>query len=130
MSSIIIRQLLEAAIPPLPTAWENVSFTPVNGVAYQVVSILWAKPENPSFKGFHRERGFMQVTLQYPNGIGSGDANTQAELIRSTFPEGKSFTSGQITVTVSGTPSISPGRNDGDRWAVLVKIPFFANIFE
>lgn len=130
MSSVIIRQLLEQAIPSLPTAWENDEFVPQDGVAYQQINILWAKPENPSYKGFHRERGYMQITLQYPSGVGSGDANTQAELIRSRFPLGKSFTSGQITVTVSGTPAISPGRNDGDRWAVPVKIPFFANVFE
>jgi hypothetical protein len=91
--------------------------------------MLLAKPENPSFTGFHREIGFFQVTLYYPINDGVGDAATRAELIRARYFQGKSWTSGQITLTVSGTPEIRPGRADGDRWLIPIRIPFYANVF-
>lgn len=133
-----IRQLLETAlnaiVPAIDTAWENIAYAPVDGRPYQQVNLLFATNQNPSFKSgsttLTRYIGIFQVMLQYPAGTGAKDADARAQLIKSAFPYGQSFTSGAVTVIVSGTPTIAPGRNDGDRWAIPVKVPFFANVFE
>lgn len=133
MSLVKVRAALETALnaitPTIDTAWENASYTPVSGTPYQQVNLLAARPENPTFgDGFYRENGYLQISLCYPIGAGPVDADTRAELLRTSFPRAKTLLSGGVTVVVSGTPEISPARIDGDRYVVPVKIPFFANI--
>lgn len=138
MSAVIIRQLLEEAAlavdPTFATAWENVIFVPVSGTPYQQVVLMLATPQNPTFSNqaapdFTREIGYLQITLHYPQGAGPKDAYAKAQALRAVFFQGKTFTSGNITVIISGTPAIAPGRVDGDRWSIPVKIPFFANVY-
>lgn len=136
MTIAVIRSLLETALKAvdttIATAWENITFKPTDGTPYQQVFLLLADPQNPSYGGpsvLTRELGIFQVTLQYPQGAGYKDAYAKADALRTAFPRGKSFTSGSVTVIVSRTPTISPGRVDGDRWSVPVKISFFANTF-
>ena len=129
-----IRAALEtrlvAMAPLLATQWENAAFVPVACTPYQAVSLLMATPQNPTLgDGFFRELGFLQVTLRYPQNAGAGAAGAQAQAIRAWFPRGLSLTAGGVSVTVSGTVDIQPGSIDGDRYAVPVRIPFFANIF-
>lgn len=115
--------------PALATVFENDPYTPVNGTPYQQANLLFAEPDNPTMdKAFKREQGIFQVTLRYPINIGTATVNARAELIRTTFAAGTRFTSGGITVTVETTPQVAPGFKDGDRWAVPVKIRFYANI--
>ena len=70
----------------------------------------------------------MQIKLMYPLQVGSVTAITRAELIRSTFYRGASFTASGVTVIIERTPEIGAGSVEGDRWAIPVKIRFFANI--
>lgn len=132
MSAVKIRAALEVALnamsPALSTAWENAAFVPVPGTPYQQVNVLFASPDNIEFGRTHRESGFMQVKLMYPLQVGTSAAAARAELIRSTFYRGASFTSSGVTVVVERTPEISPGSVDGDRYAIPVKVRFFANI--
>lgn len=133
MSNSLIRIALETALnnmtPALATAFENNSYTPVAGTPYQEAHVLFAEPDNPTMGNtFKREQGIFQVTLRYPLNTGTAAINARAELIRTTFPRATSFTSGGVTVTVERTPHVAPGYRDGDRWAVPVKIRFFANI--
>lgn len=133
MSNVAIRAALESALngmsPSLSTAWENVNFTPTPGTAYQKANLLFAEPNNPEMgNNLKQELGIFQVTLMYPQNQGTALANARAELIRTTFHRAASFTSGGVTVTVEQTPQVAPGFSDGDRWAVPVKIRFFANI--
>ena len=136
MTLLALRQVFENALTAVdssfPTAWENALFVPVNGIAYQQVDLLLANPQNPTISNpaannFFRENGIFQVTLMYPLNVGPKDAYTKAQALRAAFPYGKSFASGTMTVIVQRTPTVSPGRVDGDRWSVPVKIPFFAN---
>ncbi len=131
MSIVSIRSSLEVAVnamPALSTAWENVPFEPVAGVPYQQVFILFAEPDNIEYGSNYRELGFMQINLLYPLEVGTKDINTRAELIRTTFKRGNSFTSGGVTTTIHKTPEIMNGRVEGDRYKLIVKIPFFANL--
>jgi hypothetical protein len=135
MSAIKIRAALETALngitPTIATAWENSAFLSLaSSVPYQQVNVLFAEPDDPTYGDtYHLEQGFMQVKLMYPLQAGSLAAMTRAELIRMTFYRGASFSNGGITVVISRTPSISPGNVEGDRWAVIVKIRFTAQVF-
>lgn len=132
MSVVKIRAALESALnamsPSLSTAWENAAFTPVSGTAYQQVNVLFAPPDNMEFGSRHRELGYMQVRLMYPQAVGTAIVAARAELIRTTFYRGASFTNGGVTVIVEKTPEVGAGTTDGDRYAIPVKIRFFANI--
>ena len=134
MSIVSVRAALEAKLnamtPSLSTAWENVPFTPVTGTPYQMVFLLPATPANPTMgDGYYREQGIFQVTLMYPLQAGPKTAADRAELIRAAFKRGTSMTSGGITTIVERTPEIGQGRVDGDRWALPVKIRWYAGIY-
>lgn len=113
------------------TAWENMYFPVLaNRVPYQKVNLIRAQPENPTFgDGFYREQGILQVTLIYPLQLGVGEAESRAELIRSTFPRGASFSNGGIVVHIDTTPEIMPAHVFDEGYMVPVRIYYYANIF-
>lgn len=132
MSVNSIRAALETAVngisPALSTAWENVPFEPVQGTPYQAVYLLLATPENIEFGDVFRQIGILQISLFYPLETGSSSAMTRAELIRSTFKRGNSYSSGGVSVIISRTPDIKPAMRDGDRYHLIIDIPFFSHV--
>lgn len=132
MSVVAIRAALESALnsmsPSVSTAWENVAFTPVAGTPYQIVNVLFAEPDNREYGSRHQERGYMQIRLMYPQAVGTATVAARAELIRTTFYRGASFTNGGQTVIIEKTPEIAPGAVEGDRYAVICKVRFWANV--
>lgn len=132
MSISSIRAALESALngmsPSVQTTWQNSPYTPVTGTPYQKVFILTAEPGNAEYGAHYQERGIFQVTLMYPLMTGPAAAEARGELLRTTFARGNSFVSGSVTVMIERTPHIGQGMVDEDRWAVPVKIRFFANV--
>lgn len=134
MSQIKIRAALETALnailPAIDTAWENVSFNPpASSTPYQAAFVLFAEPDDPEAgHALHIERGILQINLKYPLQTGDGTARARAELIRTTFYRGRSFTSDGVTVSVENTPEAGQGTVDGDRWLIPVKIRFKSQI--
>jgi hypothetical protein len=134
MSAVLIRSALEVALaamsPALATAYENAPFTPVVGTPYQQIALLLAQPANDEIgrAGLHREEGFLQVDLKYPLSTGPAAAATRAELIRSTFYRGASFTASGVTVNIERTPTIMPARVEEDRYVLTVRIFFYSHI--
>lgn len=133
MSALIVKQLLETALaailPALPTAWQNVPFErPVNQ-PWQKADVLFAAPENPEVgNSFYREQGIFQISLFYPLNVGLGVGLARAQLIRSLFYRGSSFTNGAITAIIAQTPEIDSGASDETHWMLAVKCRFYANI--
>ena len=125
---IALETALNAMTPALASTWQNMPYTPVTGTPYQKVFILTAEPGNTEYGAHYQERGIFQVTLMYPLMTGSAAAEARGELLRTTFARGNSFVSGSVTVTIERTPHIGQGMVDEDRWAVPVKMRFFANI--
>lgn len=70
----------------------------------------------------------MQVKLMYPLQAGTATAAARAQLLRTTFTRGNTFSSGGVTVMTHRTPEIQPGTTEGDRYAINVIIRFYANI--
>ena len=134
MSLIAVRIALESKLsamtPSLSTAWENVPFTPVTGVPYAAAYLMPATPANPTMgDGYYREQGIFQVTLMYPLQAGPKTAADRAELIRAAFKRGTTLTKSTVSVIIERTPEIGQGRVDGDRWALPVKIRWYAGIY-
>jgi len=134
MSNIAIRQVLETKLatiePKLPTAWPNTEFSAPEGQPYQEAYLLWAKPENPTMGDNHyRQRGVFQITLRYPQGIGAADADLRGELLRSEYHRGLSLTRNGVKTVIDETPEVSEGRNVGERYVVIVRIRFYADVF-
>ncbi len=132
MSQNSIRTALSTALaaitPDLATAWENVPFVPTAD-PYQIVNVLFGEPENQVLGVTeYWEIGYMQVRLMYPKDKGAFLAGARAELTRSALRRGYSFASGGITVNISKTPTISGGQIEDDRFAIIVKVPFYAHI--
>lgn len=133
MSQVAIRTALEAALqamtPVIVTAWENVSFTPPSGTTpYQEAHVMFATPDNAVYGSAFQELGIFQVRLSYPLNQGPKPASVRAELLRTTFARGKSFTSDGITTIINRTPEVMPAMAEGGRYSVVVKIRFYANI--
>lgn len=129
LAEAALETALNAMSPALATAWRNTPFTPTAGTPYQRVAFLYADPDNPVFGAGHQERGYMQIDLMYPMGAGPATAAARAELLRTTFARGSSFTASGTTPIIERTPSISDGVIEGDRWKVTVKIRFYVNQF-
>jgi hypothetical protein len=132
MSIASVRAALEtklaAMTPSLATAYENAPYTPISGTPYQAAYLL-PVTENPTMgDGYYRLAGIFQITLFYPLQTGPAAAAARAELIRTAFKRGTSMVSGSVTVIVERTPDILQGRVDGDRWALPVRVRFFAGI--
>lgn len=114
--------------PEFATEWENVPYTPVDGVPYQKVDFMFAEPFNPEQSGgFYQENGIMQVMLLFPENQGAGDAVTRAEFLRAAFPFGLNLSADGVNVVINRTPRIASGARDGSRYAVPVQIRFYAN---
>ena len=124
-----LETALKSIVPALSTAYANTDFTPVVDVAYQEAWLLPATPENPIMgDAFHRQAGIFLVKLQYPPDKGSGPAAARAELIAALFKRGASFVKDGVVVQIERTPEIGAGRPEEGRWALPVKIRWFANI--
>lgn len=124
-----IRAALESHLagmtPELDTAWENVSYTPTDGVPYQRVALLLADAENPTL-GQERviDRGIFQVSLVYPQGTGPAAAQARVTALRERFPAGLVLTSGGYSIRIERTPSGVPALQDEGRYTLPVSIRF------
>jgi hypothetical protein len=125
---IALETRLNAMAGGLTTAWENQDFTPTPDVAYQRAAILPAEPQPLSMTTLVRLSGLLQVTLMYPQSSGPGAAQQQAELLRTWFPRALAMVAGGVVVQVERTPYVMQGSADGDRWALPVRVRYFANI--
>lgn len=133
MSLVLVRAALETALaamsPAVATAWENVPFNPpAASIPYQAAFLLPAAPDNAEYGSAHREQALFQVSLFYPLQAGSAAAAARAELLRTTFKRGATFTSSGVKVVVTDTPEVSQGTVDGDRWFLPVKVRVSAYI--
>ena len=130
MSALSIKAAIETALgtinPVISTAWENTVFTPVVNVPYQYVRFIGFIPDTAEVTKSHRLCGYCQIELYYPLGVGSNAVMTRAELVKSRFKKGSAFLAGSVITTITNTPEILPGTNEGDRWKVIVKVDYSA----
>jgi hypothetical protein len=120
-----LEKHLSALTPSLSTAYEGVSFSPVNGAPYQRVQLVPSRPENPTLgDDYFRDNGEFQVFLLYPSNKGTGEVLGRAEALRSHFKRGTTLTEGNSVVQIMRTPYISGCTIIGDRVIVPVLIRY------
>lgn len=116
-----------ALMAAMPTAFENVTFTPTPGTPYQRVNHLINAPIDHTLAADLTElRGLMQVTLCYPLGAGRGAAQTRAQAVADHFAPVQYLTEGAVRVDLIHTPRIASGLVDGDRYCIPVTVAWSA----
>jgi hypothetical protein len=132
MSAIAIRAALEQQLaslaPEVVTIWDNEDPESAPEAPYQRASVLLAEPANTESGRAYQERGFLQVTLVYPPGLGWGAAMARAEAIRAHFPRGLALPAGPLSATVERTPEIAPGMTEVDGYVLPVRVRFYAHV--
>lgn len=137
MSDLLsIKFALETRLLAMPggiavdhTQFENAKYTPVGTEPYQRVWLMPATPFNyGGMTSAHRLLGFFQVDVCWPYGGGAGDAGALADSIAAWFPQGLSVDANNVTTRIDRTPEIKPGRSEGDRWVIPVRVSYFANV--
>ncbi len=124
-----LEQRLAAMSPAIPTAWENVHFTPTVGTAWQRANMLPAAPDNTMLGPREwMEIGIFQVTLFYPQGVGSADAQARAEAVREHFKRGTTLSHSGVTTIITHTPAKAAGFVSGGFYAVPISIRYQACI--
>lgn len=112
------------------TAAQNASFQVVTGVPYQLIHMTTFKPDEPTQGGgYYREHGVFQVTLVYPVGVGVGAITARAELIRSFFKKGQTFTNSGVVTVIPDTPEFGYLQGSSDDISMPVKIVYRADIY-
>lgn len=119
------RQALERAIlsitPRIDTQFENATYSPKEGVPYQQLHFLPAKPASLVIDDSTTEHsGVFQITLRYPTGRGVKDALARAESYAKVFYAGAKFDE----VYIIAPCSVNILGVDGDRYGVAVSIYF------
>ena len=72
--------------------------------------------------------GFLQITLCWPVGAGAAGLDARAQMIRTAFPQGRSFTTGKVTTVIAATMEKMPGQVADAHFESAVRIPFFSNV--
>lgn len=109
------------------TTWDNKApaTQPTAAQAYQEVTLLPARPDNPTIdEATQIHNGIYQVLLRFPVGKTSLPAETVANAIAAHFPAGLQLTYGGQTVRIRGTPAIGAGYLSGERYCVPVSIRY------
>ena len=132
MSIEKIRTALEIAVngitPALPTAWQNDSFDPVKGIAWQRVTILTGRPENQVMDASYKENGILRFSLFYPLREGTALISQRVDLIRTVFPRDTKLVKDNVTVTTVGTPEKTSEQVETDWYSVVIDIRFYSEI--
>lgn len=127
-----IRKIFESKIiaftaPSISLALENVKFEPVGGVPYCALFLLFGDPSNPEMGSkLAIEVGIFQINLRYPSGDGAGDIDAHAQALKDYFKPVQNISGGSTTVVLHRTAIIGNGMQDGDRYQIAVKVPFYS----
>lgn len=126
MSIAIIQSALEKRLltltPNLPTAWENVTFTPPSSMWQRVNHLINVPRELALERTLRMDRGIFQVTVHAPINTGRLAAMQRAELIRDHFAPVLMLTEGAVRVDIVDTPRIASPMPDEAWWAVPVSV--------
>ena len=132
MSLAAIQAALEKRLltlpPQLPTAWENVTFTPPSSMWQRVNHLINVPRELALERTLRMDRGIFQVTVHAPINTGRLAAMQRAELIRDHFAPVLMLTEGAVRVDIVDTPRIASPMPDEAWWAVPVSVYWSAFI--
>jgi hypothetical protein len=133
MSAIAdIKRVCEREILTLnqPVAFEGVSFDPPSGLYIRTQFVI-NSPDDPVIGDkYYRERVQFQVFVSDILNVGTGNAISVAESVRSLFPKGRKFDENGTNVYVLRTPQVSSTLVFSDRVVLPVMINLVGEVFE
>lgn len=122
-------QAIENLNLALPTAHENVTFTPPENQPWLAVFFLPNQPEVHTLgtQGQDMITGILQVDTYYPVGVGSKDQFDLIDQIRSAFPAGSkpSYSGQEVVVRSCGR---GPGLVEGSFYRIPVTVYWYAHL--
>ena len=122
----LLEQKLLAMPGVLPTAFENVPFTPTTA-PYQSCYHLLNSPVDMGLEGtLTEERGILQITVRYPAGKGRQAADAMVDQLKAYFKAPQILQGSDFRVELNKTPGVSSGTSDEGRWCIPVSIPWRA----
>jgi len=130
MSQSLIRAAFESRLktwadaqtPIIPTAFENVSFTPPAN-RYLRAYLLPADTQSETYDGLHRAyTGVFQVNIIMPLNAGTGAAQVIADAIGALYPV--TFTHSTIRVVITRPMGNRPAFVDGDRFILPIYLAY------
>lgn len=129
MSLAKVRAALESRLngmsSVLPTAWENVPFSPTEGVAWQKANLLMNDPVDYAVNlDVTEQRGLFQVTTYFPEGNGTATASAYAKSVADRFAPDQTLTSGGVDVEILSTARIATSRQIDGWWVTPITIPW------
>lgn len=122
-----IRGKLDARLsllaPALPTAWQDVQFTPpALGAPFQRTMLIPAPPFTPTLtEQVARDQGIYQIMLSFPAGNGPGAADRRASAIQAHFPAQLDLGD---RLRTRGKPIIAPPLPDDARILIPVSVRY------
>jgi hypothetical protein len=134
MSLPQIRRALEkhlaALTPAVPTAWDNVTFSPpADGSVYQEVKFVPNEPNGEMMDTLtFIEQGLLQVSVFYPQGKGPRDSDNRVDALRSHFRRGTTLVEGGVSTIITRVPSVAAGLPMEGQWRVPVTIYWQAQV--
>lgn len=131
MTIATIRAALESRLngiaSPLPSAWENFEYTPTTGVAWQRVRLLVNTPVDHAVTSDVAEhRGFLEVVLYYPQGVGTATAAAKAQAIADRFAPVQTLSSGATRVEITKTARLGSGFPFDGWFCIPVSVPWIS----
>lgn len=125
--SAALEKRLGSLSPAIATVYENESFEPTPGVAYQRAELIPNKPVDHAITFDVLElRGLFQITLCYPLGEGRGAAGAQAHATAEHFAPLLNLTEPGWRISITSTPRVSAGVPLEGRWVVPVTVEWRA----
>lgn len=126
----VSERTLTALTPSVPIAYENVAFTPPDGM-YLRCQFAIRRPDDPVFPaGYHRERIEFQVFVVDKLGSGTAGVITKAEQIRNAFKKSTTFSEAGTNIYVLTTPQISGTMVLSDRVVCPVLIDLVVEVYD
>jgi len=132
MSAILdTKRALERRLNTLgyPTAYESSNFTAPDSL-YLRTQFIVNSPEDPVIGDkYYRERITFQVFVADRLNIGTANAFTVAEQIRSLFDKGLVLNEGSTSIYILGTPRVAGSVVTTERLVVPVSIEVLGEVF-
>lgn len=125
-----VESYFASQMPSYTIAYENVNFTPPDGL-YLDTQFIFSNPFDPVFgTGYHREIITFVVYVVGKKNSGSGLALQTAGIVRDKFKKGTLLTLGMAKIQVLKTPHISTPVQMNTNFAIPVYIELFVEVFE
>jgi len=136
MTQPIIRAALESALATYATgaglgvAYENVPFTPTEGVTYLRAFLLPAATASDDLGRAHRRfEGVFQVSICLPLGTGPAAGEAILAALGAAYVPATPITRSGVRIFLLQPLSPAPGIREPDRWVIPCSVPYRADSY-